>query len=182
MSRRLSILAVAAATVFPSSAAAAPSLSAAALLAPAAACPGQDLASAPAGAQEATMVCLVDYARRRAGVRELRRSRRLMRAAAGKAHDLLGCREFSHNACGRPFTSRIGAAGYRYRLAGENLALADAASATPRAIMQAWLGSPDHRTNLLRASYRDQGIAMRAGNMPGYPLAHVWVNEFGEPA
>jgi hypothetical protein len=33
----------------------------------------------------------------------------------------------------------------------------------------------------MRRSYRDQGIAMLAGNMPGYPDAHVWVNEFAAP-
>jgi uncharacterized protein YkwD len=181
VSRLPLILVVAAATLFPPAAAAAPSPSVAELLAPAAACPGQTLASAPAAAQETTMACLVDYARRRAGVPGLRRSRRLTRAAAGKANDLLRCQDFSHTACGRPFTTHIDEAGYRYRMVGENLALDAAASGTPRVIMSAWLGSPGHRSNLLRGSYRDQGIAMRAGNMPGYPSAHVWVHEFGAP-
>ncbi|MCW3063897.1 MAG: SCP-like extracellular [Solirubrobacterales bacterium] len=182
MSQRALILLVAAATLVPASASAAPSLPAAALLAPASACSGQSSASAPAAAQEAAMACLVDYARRRAGVPGLRRSRLLTRAAAGKAHDLLSCQQFSHTACGRAFTTRIDAAGYRYRLVGENLALGDAASGTPSVIMRAWLGSAEHRANLLRPSYRDQGIAMRPGGMPGYPHAHVWVDEFGAPA
>jgi uncharacterized protein YkwD len=176
--RRLLLIAAAAMTVaaLPGAASAA---SNAHLLAPPAACPGQSRASAPVAAREATMRCLVEFARRRAGLPGLRPSRLLAHAAMRKAHDVIGCRQFSHTACGLPFATRISQAGYRYRAAGENLAMGTGPAGAPRRVMQAWLESPGHRANLLRPVFRDQGIALRAGNMPGYPHALIWVNEFG---
>jgi uncharacterized protein YkwD len=153
----------------------------AALLAPVSLCPGQSDSSAPAAAQEKAMLCLVNYARRRAGIAPLRRSPRLMRATARKANDLLRCGQFSHTACGLAFTTRISQAGYHYTSAGENIAMGASSIGSPRAIMLAWLHSSGHLHNLMRRGYRDQGIAMTAGSMPGYPDAHVWVNEFGSP-
>jgi uncharacterized protein YkwD len=153
----------------------------AALLAPASLCPNQSDSSAPAAAQERAMLCLVDYARRRAGIAPLRRSARLMRATALKANDLVRCGQFSHTACGLAFTTRMSQAGYHYGRAGENIAMGPSSSGSPRAIMLARLHSSGHLRNLMRRGYRDQGIAMTAGSMPGYPDAHVWVNEFGAP-
>jgi uncharacterized protein YkwD len=175
----LLIAAVVAAAALTTPAAAA--VSPAALLAPVSLCSGQSDSAAPAAAQEAAMLCLVDYARRRAGVPPLRRSPQLMRATVRKAHDLVRCGQFSHTACGLAFTTRIAQAGYRYSAAGENIAMGERSIGTPRDIMLAWIHSSGHLHNLIRRGYRDQGIAMTAGDMPGCPGAHVWVNEFGAP-
>lgn len=179
MSPRPLLLAAAAAVLVSALPGAASAASTDDLLAPAAACPGQSDASAPVAAQEATMSCMVNFARRGAGLHGLRRNRLLTLAATRKARDVIACRQFSHTACGRPFATRISQAGYRYRAAGENLAMGDGPSGAPREVMRAWLDSSGHRSNLLRPIYRDQGIALRVGDMPGYPHALVWVNEFG---
>ena len=178
---RCSLLLIAALVVAGALAAPASAAAPAALLAPVALCPGQSDASATAAAQERAMLCLVNYARRRAGIAPLRRSTRLMRATALKANDLVRCGQFSHTACGLAFTTRMSQAGYHFGRAGENIAMGPSSSGSPRAIMLAWLHSSGHLRNLMRRGYRDQGIAMTAGTMPGYPDAHVWVNEFGAP-
>jgi uncharacterized protein YkwD len=178
---RCSLLLIAAVVVAAALAAPASAMPPAALLGPVSVCPGQSDSSAPAAAQEKAMLCLVNYARRRAGIAPLRRSPQLMRATARKANDLVRCGQFSHTACGLAFTTRISQAGYQYGCAGENIAMGASSIGSPRAIMLAWLRSSGHLRNLMSRGYRDQGIAMTAGSMPGYPDAHVWVNEFGSP-
>ena len=178
---RCALLLIAAIVATAVLAAPAPAVAPARLLAPVSLCRGQSDSSAPAAVQQKAILCLVDFARRRARMPPLRRSPLLMRAAARKADDLVRCGQFSHTACGLDFTTRISEAGYRYGEAGENIAMGPSAVGSPRAIMLAWLRSSEHRRNLIDPGYRDQGIAMMAGSMPGYPDAHVWVNEFGAP-
>jgi len=76
------------------------------LLAPPSACPNQGDVSLPAEAQETAMHCLVSFARSTAGLRTLSRDPDLMDAAARKGRDMFACGEFSHSACGLPFTRR----------------------------------------------------------------------------
>ena len=53
-----------------------------------------------------------------------------------------------------PF-DRIRAAGYRYRAAGENIA---AGQRDPADVMNSWMNSPGHRSNILSGSYREIGV------------------------
>ncbi|HMI68674.1 MAG TPA: CAP domain-containing protein, partial [Solirubrobacteraceae bacterium] len=154
---RCSLLLIAALLAAAALAAPASAVAPAALLAPVSLCPGQSDSSAPAAAQESAMLCLVNYARRRAGIAPLRRSIRLMRATARKANDLVRCGQFSHTACGLAFTTRMSQAGYHYGCAGENIAMGPSSSGSPRAIMLAWLHSSGHLRNLMRRGYREQG-------------------------
>ena len=50
------------------------------------------------------MLCMTNYARTRPGLRPLTASNPLSQAAEQKSADIVGCDEFSHEACGRPFT------------------------------------------------------------------------------
>lgn len=43
---------------------------------------------------------------------------------------------------------------------GENLAMFGGAAPSASAIVDAWMGSPDHRANLLRTSFREAGVAV----------------------
>jgi uncharacterized protein YkwD len=152
------------------------------LAAPGETCPGVDDASAPAGAQEQAMECMVNFARREAGLPALKDNRKLDSSADAKATDILRCNEFSHEACGRDFTywfRRTGYLGNRCWWAGENLAWGTGSLGTVRSILQAWLHSPPHRANLLGSQYDDFGIALRVGDLSGASAAHLWVNQFG---
>jgi uncharacterized protein YkwD len=171
-------LAIAALVAIPAGAGATPiSL----LVAPAAACPGQDDSSQPAAAQERAMRCMTNFARAEVGLRPLGGPRELAGAAAGKAGDILGCDEFSHEACGREFTYWMQRSGYLdggcWR-AGENIAWGTGRLGTVRSIFDAWMHSPGHRENIL-GRYSQIGIGLEVGTLDGYDGAAVWVQEFG---
>ncbi|HXQ89646.1 MAG TPA: CAP domain-containing protein [Solirubrobacterales bacterium] len=143
-------------------------------------CPGQNAAGAPAGAQEKTMLCLVNRARGQRGLDPLAAPASLARAAARKSADILRCDEFSHEACGREFTYWIEQVGYRGCREGENIAYGSGSYATPRSIFQMWMRSSGHRENILGA-YQDTGIGLQVGRLEGHGGAHVWTQEFGAP-
>jgi uncharacterized protein YkwD len=124
------------------------------------------------------MLCLVNHARRGRGLDPLRALVSLQRAAAHKSGDVLRCDEFSHEACGRPFTYWMSRFGYDGCTEGENLAWGSGRVATPRAIFGMWMRSHGHRENIL-GPYRDTGLGLQVGTLGGTRGAHVWTEEFG---
>jgi uncharacterized protein YkwD len=157
------------------------SATASALIAPAAACPGQGSLSAPAAAQEEAMLCMTDFARTGAGLDELADAEELDRSALGKAGDVIRCDSFSHFACGREFTYWIRESGYigeQCWHAGENLAWGTGEQGSVRSIFRAWMNSPTHRQNIL-GDYSQVGIGLVTGSLEGHPTARVWAAHFG---
>jgi uncharacterized protein YkwD len=71
--------------------------------------------------------------------------------------------------------SVIRESGYPSGWWGENVA---AGFTTPQAVMVGWMGSPDHRANILNYHYRDIGVGC------AYSRDHVayWTQDFGSPA
>lgn len=127
------------------------------------------------------MRCMTNFARARVGLRPLGGPRELAGAAAAKAGDILGCDEFSHEACGREFTYWMERSGYldaNCWRAGENIAWGTGRLGTVRSIFDAWMHSPGHRENIL-GSYSQIGIGLEVGSLDGYDGAAVWVQEFG---
>lgn len=151
------------------------------LLAPGTVCPGQDAAAAFA-AQERTMRCMHNYARRKASRARLSDAGTLRDSADKKARDVLQCDQFSHFACGRDFLFWFEQLDYLtgscWR-AGKNLAWGTGPYGTARSIMRSWLRSPGHRANILSGSYDQFGIGLRVGELGGVPDARVWVAHFG---
>jgi len=102
-------------------------------------------------------------------------------AAENKAADMANRNYWSHTSpSGQTPWSFITAAGYDYALAGENLAYGfnDAA-----ATVNGWLGSPEHRANVLNANYQDVGFGVASS--PDYldkGPATIVVAEYAEPA
>lgn len=68
--------------------------------------------------------------------------------------------------------------GYRYKYAGENLAR-DFSSAN--AAVEAWMGSPTHRENILNPKYKEIGIGVVEGDLAGVDST-VIVQFFGATA
>jgi uncharacterized protein YkwD len=64
------------------------------------------------------------------------------------------------------------------RIAGENLAWGTGSAGTARAIVAAWLASPEHRANLLRPSFRRIGVGDLLGPFQGYGDARVITADF----
>jgi uncharacterized protein YkwD len=151
-------------------------------LAPTGQCAPQTDRSAPVADQELAMRCMVNYARRAAGVSPLvGTNTKLMRSADHKAADIVSCQQFSHTACGRPFAYWMQQSGYATGCygVGENIAWGSGSLGTVRAIMSGWLNSDGHRANILNPRFKEQGAGLRAGTMSGYANAAVWVNHFG---
>ncbi len=151
------------------------------LIAPPAACPGQGNLAAPAQAQEQTMRCMTDFARRRAGLSGLADAEALDVSAREKTLDILRCDSFSHFACGREFTYWMKETGYIATAcwrAGENLAWGTGDEGTVRAIFRAWMRSPSHRKNIL-GSYSQLGVGLEVGTLSGRPSTYVWTQHFG---
>jgi uncharacterized protein YkwD len=151
-----------------------------AYLAPEGACPGGDTRSAPVRAQQQTMICLLNWARHRRGLSSLPEQPLLSRAAALKARDIRGCREFAHEACEKPADAVVSEAGYDPAGWGENLYLGSSAFGRPRVAVDGWLNSTGHRENLFRADWDEQGVALlEVPLFEGQPDVAVWVSHFG---
>ena len=141
MKTRILLLALASALIC-TAACGATQAAAAGLMAPAGTC-----AAAPRGAvaEEATMLCLTNYARAQSGDPALEPAVALQDSASEKAEDIVRCDTFSHYACGREFTYWIRANGYLSSACwhvGENLAWGTGEYGTVNSIFRAWLRSP----------------------------------------
>jgi uncharacterized protein YkwD len=151
-------------------------------LAPESVCPGGEDAGATEAEQETTMLCLINFARRRAGRNPLEASPVLSLAASFKARDIVKCRQFAHTACGKDAHAVANEAGYPPVSWGENLYLGHDARGAPRPALDGWLNSPHHRENLLDPLWTEQGIALREAKHFTYGVdAAVWASEFGAP-
>ncbi|HEX8176504.1 MAG TPA: CAP domain-containing protein [Pyrinomonadaceae bacterium] len=106
------------------------------------------------------------------GLTPLEVSPELSRAASAKARDMIESQYYAH----AEWERFIRVAGYSYCLAGENLAMnyTDAGE-----LVDAWMGSPDHRYNLLKAGYNEIGVAVVKGRYKTVEEATFVVQMFG---
>jgi uncharacterized protein YkwD len=158
----------------------APPVFAAAEVAPAEVCPNQTNPGLSAEEQAQVMLCMTNYARAVHGLGKLTPNAQLGQAATQKSIDIIGCDDFTHEACGRPFTYWVQRYGYLKGCwkAGENIAWGTGTDATVQSIFVAWLNSPEHHENIL-GPYKEIGIAVRDGYLEGYEGAAVWTQDFG---
>lgn len=108
----------------------------------------------------------------------------LITAAQAKANDMATKNYWSHNTpSGNPPWIFVSAAGYQYDKIGENLA---AGFANAQSTINGWMGSPEHRENMLDKAFTQVGFGF--ANNPDYsstgnngPMTIV-VAFYGEPA
>lgn len=133
-------------------------------------------ATALAGPSRSEAALLKEMNRVRAahGLPPLRFDSHLERAARAHTRRMLATGAFSHGA----FSSRMLRFDVRGRLAGENLAWGSGAEGTARAIVSAWLASPEHRANLLRQTFTRVGVGDRVGSFQGVADARVVTADF----
>jgi uncharacterized protein YkwD len=135
----------------------------------------------------AAILCLVNRERTSFGERPLVPVPSLSAAAQGHTEDMAFGDYFEHvGRRGDTPAQRARAAGYlegagNWEVA-ENIAFGTSWSATPRAIVAAWMASPDHRANILDPHFRDTGIGVSAhppvSLADGLPGA-VYTQDFG---
>jgi len=100
----------------------------------------------------------------------------LAQAAAAKAQDMFKYDYWAHNSPeGKTPWSFIQQAGYKYTVAGENLAKN---FSTSQGVVDAWMASPTHRDNIVKPSYREIGFAIVNGVLNGEETTLV-VQMFG---
>ena len=130
----------------------------------AATCPNANAAvgQAPAQALRSAVVCLINQARAAHHLPTLHESVLLDRSAQRWTSSMVASDEFSH---GTNFASRITAAGYVWRAAGENIATG---FATPRSVVRAWMASTGHCQNILNPQYRNVGTGVSPRAVRGF--------------
>jgi uncharacterized protein YkwD len=117
---------------------------------------------------EATL-CLIDQARAQVNELPLKMNARLELAARGHSESMVAEDYFAHvTPAGETPAQRFKAAGYIDStrvgyVVGENIAWGTLSLATPQAMVNAWMASPEHRANILESRYRGTAIGVALG-------------------
>lgn len=121
---------------------------------------------------------IANQKRLESGLSPLTLNGQLNEAAQRKAGDMFAFNYWSHNSpSGRNPWSFFHEVGYKYLYAGENLARDFMNSSS---VVDAWMGSPTHRDNLLNSRYQETGLAVVNGTLNGVETTLV-VQLFGTP-
>lgn len=123
------------------------------------------------------LLLLVNEKRLEKGLEPLKINEKLSKAAREKANHMFENNYWAHFAPDNtsPWKFFIDS-GYDYIYAGENLAKGFYSS---RDAVDAWMGSPTHRDNILSAQYEDVGFAIVEGNLQGEETVLI-VELFGQ--
>jgi hypothetical protein len=122
------------------------------------------------------LLTLTNSIRSSAGLSPLTLNTQLSEAASYKAQDMFTNSYWAHNSPqGKTPWQFIAQAGYKYTVAGENLAKNFTNS---NGVVDAWMASPTHRDNILKSNYREVGFAVVNGVLNGEETTLV-VQMFG---
>lgn len=111
-----------------------------------------------------------------AGLPMLNLNSQLSEAASAKASDMFKNNYWAHfGSNGSSPWTFITNSGYRYSFAGENLAKDFNNSSS---VVEAWMASPSHKSNILKPEYQDIGFAVVNGTLNGQETTLV-VQMFG---
>jgi len=116
--------------------------------------------------------------RKNAGLEPLQYNPILSLSAQKKAEDMFKNDYWAHTSPqGKTPWTFFDAAGYKYSVAGENLAkdFYDTES-----LLKAWMNSPSHKANIVHQKYKDIGIAVVNGTLGGIKTTLI-VEHFGTP-
>lgn len=124
------------------------------------------------------IITLSNTEREENGLGILYENESLSNAAYKKLEDMFAKGYWDHTGPnGETAWQFITGAGYRYMLAGENLARGFNNS---DAAITAWMESPSHRANILNSRFKEIGVAVGSGKLSGNNTT-VIVQLFGEP-
>jgi uncharacterized protein YkwD len=125
--------------------------------------------------EERKLVELVNEIRTVHSLPPLRLSESLVNAAHGHSLDMAEHGFVSHSSStGINPSMRMLYAGFRYHIAGENVA---AGQRTPEAVVKSWMNSPGHRANLMNAKFSEMGVGYVYES--GTPYRHYWTLDLG---
>lgn len=100
----------------------------------------------------------------------------LQQAAWVHSSDMANNNFFAHQSAtnGTTLRERVPAAGYNYSVAGENIA---AGQTSVQAVVQAWMNSPSHCANTMKAEFRDMAVSCVSNAASTYGI--YWTMELG---
>lgn len=125
------------------------------------------------GAMAAEVVTRVNAERQAHGLAALRSSSRLDQVAQAHACDNAARTGYSHTGSdGSGLQQRLLRGGYHLRLAAENTGLG---FDTPDRLVQFWMASPHHRSNILNPGLTEVGVGLADGSRP------AWVLDMAKP-
>ncbi|WP_132244764.1 SafA/ExsA family spore coat assembly protein [Marinisporobacter balticus] len=107
---------------------------------------------------ENEVIKLVNMERSKNGLQPLTTNWQLSRCARYKSQDMINKNYFAHQSptYGSPF-KMMESFGLHFSAAGENIAKGQR---TPQAVMNAWMNSPGHRSNILSTSFSEIGVGL----------------------
>lgn len=112
------------------------------------------------------IVVLTNNLRQSLNLQPLKENEILQAAAFAKAEDMVINQYFAHvSADKKGLKYWLSSKGYKYQVAGENLAIGFSA---PEEVVDAWVKSPTHYANLVDPDYNEIGVAMVAGQYQGF--------------
>lgn len=115
--------------------------------------------------EKGQIIELTNSRRAENGLSALVENSQLDQAAQAKASDMFAHDYWAHySPQGKTPWQFINAAGYKYTFAGENLARD---FSDPGSVVDAWMNSPSHRSNLLDKNFREIGVAVEKGELGG---------------
>jgi uncharacterized protein YkwD len=135
----------------------------------------QSISSSPAAPVQQQILALVNLHRAKAGCPAVSIDRRLIEAANRHAADMARRDYFQHESPnGDKAGERVSATGYQWRWYGENIARGQD---SPWEVMDGWMNSPEHRSNILdcKLDQLGAGLAIGADKTP------YWVQDFATP-
>jgi uncharacterized protein YkwD len=128
----------------------------------------------------AEMLARVNTERAAAGVPPLLADPRLDAAAQRHAEDMLVRSYYNHiSPDGTSPASRTRKSGYAGGIVGENIARGPV---TVQEVMNNWMGSTEHRRNLLLPAFTHLGVGVVVGHNAAMGDTVIWVQDFGSPA
>jgi len=108
---------------------------------------------------------LTNVKRAEEGLSPLKQNSLLAAAAAAKSVDMHSNNYWAHySPQGKSPWNFISSVGYRYIYAGENLARD---FADPQAVVNAWMASSTHRSNVLDKNFKEIGVSVSNGSLTG---------------
>lgn len=126
------------------------------------------------------VVALVNVQRSQAGLKPVRPNALLTASAQAHSQDMALNDFFGHvGSNGSTADRRILGAGYNYATVGENIA---AGFSTPEGVVQAWMNSPSHRSNILHPLLEEIGVGFYfLDNDTGSTnFQNYWTQDFGK--
>lgn len=127
-------------------------------------------------AMQAEALRAVNAERAQVGLRPLRFSRTLDKAAQGHACDNASRHEISHvSSDGSKLQHRLKRVGYRYRSAAENTGRGFRSGSSA---VQWWMHSPKHKSNILMRGVKEVGLGIALSDAPDNKLH--WILVMGE--